>query len=83
MSKYSEADMKQRAFKRVALVLRERYEETREEFKIEGTARVHTRIFEILIPDVYVSYGESVKLNGVARGSRREHIVPCKYIRDY
>jgi hypothetical protein len=77
MSKFSKDELKQRAFDRIAWVLKHFYDEQAEEFKAKGEARVHTRVFETLIPDAYVEIGKRK-----ADITYREHLVPCAYIRD-
>lgn len=68
MNKYSIAQLKTRCCERAAYVLKGNYEED---------SGVHSRIFEVLIPDNYVITGESLAGKGY-----REHIVPCAFIRD-
>ena len=69
MSKYSLDDLRVRACRRAALALHSYWE--------EGSG-AHTRLFETLVPDEYVVSGVSIK-----GGWYREHVVPCKVIRDH
>ena len=66
---YSVEEMKNRAIKRVAEVIYGQWEEGR---------GVHSRIFEVLVPDGFVINGKSIK-----GGTYREHIVPCSLIRNH
>lgn len=63
---YSQAEMKARAFIRIANVLKEHAEEGR---------FPHSRFFETLMPDEWIVSGKSVR-----GGGWREHVVPCAYL---
>jgi len=63
---YSQQQLKERALRRVAVVLQEHAEEGR---------YPHSRIFDTLVPDAWVVEGTST--NG---GGWREHVVPCSYL---
>lgn len=67
--RFSKQEMKQRAIRRVAEVIYGQWEEGR---------GVHSRIFEVLVPDDFVTDGISKK-----GGDYREHAVPCALIRDH
>ncbi len=74
MRKFSKAEKKQRAFKRVAWVLRECYEESWEEFEIKRATGVHTRIFETMIPYEYVKYGKSFNVDlNIGKGHKEQY----------
>lgn len=68
VKEFTKAEMKQRAIKRVAEVIYGQWEEGR---------GVHSRIFEVLVPDDFV-------INGISKkgSDYREHIVPCVLIRN-
>jgi len=65
---YTKEEMKKRAIRRCADVLFGQWE--------EGSG-VNTRIFEVLVPDEFVTEGVSLKGN-----DHREHVVPLVVIRD-
>ncbi|WP_041509302.1 hypothetical protein [Shewanella sp. cp20] len=69
LKEFTKEEMKQRAIKRVAQVIYGQWEEGR---------GVHSRIFEVLVPDDFVLDGVSKKGNDY-----REHIVPCVLIRNH
>lgn len=75
MSEFTPEELRQRAFKRAALVLKHYWEEQKDEFTTE--ARVHSRLFDPLVPDCHVFIGKSKK-----GGGHREHLVPCVVLRD-
>lgn len=64
----------QRTFKRVAYVIRGYWEEADSKGQ---RRRVHTRLFDHLVPDAWVFVG--ISKNG---GGHREHLVPCAWIRN-
>jgi hypothetical protein len=66
---FTKEEMKQRAIRRVAEVIHGQWEEGR---------GVHSRIFEVLVPDEFVIDGISKK-----GGNYREHVVPCALIRNH
>lgn len=70
-------ERKKEAFLRIAYVLHSHWKVSSEEEKKRLDCKIHTRIFDVLIPDEYVIYGESKNGKG-----HREHVVPCAYIRD-
>jgi hypothetical protein len=89
MSKYSGDQLKQRAFQRIAWVLKHFYDE--QEYHPAQVARLHTRIFDALIFDEkFVIIGKSIKLVAQQESEKQagkrprkgyiEHIVPCKCI---
>jgi hypothetical protein len=82
MSKFSNAELKQRAFERIAWVLKHFYDEKAEEFKATGKVRLHSRVFEHLIFDEYIDLGKSEAARNQEGNPHREHVVPCYYIRD-
>jgi hypothetical protein len=69
VKKFSTEEMKKRAIRRAAEVIHGQWEEGR---------GVHSRIFEVLVPDEFVIHGQSAK-----NGTYREHAVPCSLIRNY
>ena len=75
MSSYTPEDLKRRAFERAAWVLEHHWEEQKD--LLPRAARVHSRIFDILIHSSLILYGISIKGTGHA-----EHLVPCSLIRD-
>lgn len=75
MSRFTEAELRQRAFERAAWVLRHYWEEQQDDVKRE--ARVHTRLFDSLVPDCHIVTGKSK--NG---GGHKEHLVPCVLLRN-
>jgi hypothetical protein len=85
MSKFINDELRQRAFERIAWVLKHFYDEQAEEFKDTGHPRLHSRVFEHLIFDEYIFLGISEAANEAIKQGRmphREHVVPCAYIRD-
>jgi len=82
MSKFSDDELKQRAFQRIAWVIKHFYDEQAEEFKTKGEIRLHSTVFEHLIFDEYINLGKSEA--AVEQGGRpyKEHVVPYAYIRN-
>lgn len=76
MRNFTENEKREEAFFRVAQVLYSHWRVTDYEDKLKLKCGGHTRLFEILIPDSYITCGESIKGIG-----HREHIVPCTMIR--
>ena len=74
MSRFTRDQLRQRSFERAAWVLRHYWEEQQDDDKRD--ARVHTRLFDSLVPDIEV-VGTSI--NG---GGHKEHLVPCAYLRN-
>ena len=66
---FTQEEMKLRAIRRIAEVIYGQWEEGR---------GMHSRIFEVLVPDEFITKGSSVKGDGY-----REHVVPCSLIRNY
>jgi len=75
MPKFTEKELRQRSFDRAAWVLKHFWEEQIDDPKRE--ARVHSRLFDPLVPRVYIEIGRSK--NG---GGHIEHLVPCVLLRD-
>ena len=75
MSVFTLEELKQRAFDRAAWVLKHYWEEQMDDIKRE--ARVHSRLFDPLVPRVYIDLGKSK--NG---GGHIEPLVPCVVLRD-
>jgi hypothetical protein len=75
MNTFTPEQLRQRAFERAAWVLRHYWEEQQDDIKRE--ARVHTRLFDTLVPRCYIEIGRSI--NG---GGHIEHLVPCVMLRD-
>lgn len=64
--RFTDGQLKARALRRIALVL----QETAEEGRVP-----HSRFFETLIPDPWITVGTSTNGPGW-----REHVVPCAYL---
>lgn len=79
MSKYSKDELRKRAFKRLAWVLWHYWEEQQDD--LPRAAKVHSRLFDTLIYDEYITLGRSIKVSGT-RDQHREHLVPCAMLRD-
>jgi hypothetical protein len=75
VSSYTPEDLKRRAFERAAWVLKHHWEEQKD--LLPRAARVHSRIFDVLIRPSLILYGVSEKGTG-----HTEHLVPCSLIRD-
>lgn len=75
MSAFTNEELKQRSFDRAAWVLKHFWEEQLDDIKRE--ARVHSRLFDPLVPRIYIETGTSI--NG---GGHIEHLVPCVVLRD-
>lgn len=76
MRRFTQEQLRQRVFERAAWVLRHFWEEQQDDENRE--ARVHTRLFDPLIPEGYINAGQSK--NG---GVHIEHLVPCALLRDH
>ena len=66
MQEYTQEEIEFRAFQRAAYVIQSCWE--------DGSG-IHTRLFDLLIPDRFIEKGESVKGR-----AHREHVVPCVLI---
>jgi len=75
MSRFTDEELKERSFYRVAWVLRHFWEEQQDDPKRE--ARVHSRLFDTLVHAPLILIGKSKK-----GGGHIEHVVPCALIRD-
>ena len=75
MKEFTKEQLRERAFYRVAQVLHGFWEE--QQYNEPRSAAVHSRLFDTLVYDEYITLGVSVNGRG-----HREHIVPCAYIRD-
>lgn len=75
MNPFTQEQLRQRSFERSAWVLRHFWEEQQHETKRE--ARVHTRLFDRLVPHNHIFIGKSVNGSG-----HIEHLVPCALLRD-
>lgn len=75
MERFTEKDLQQRAFYRIAWVLWHFWEEQKDDPK--HRADVHSRLFDTLIHRPLILIGESI--NG---GGHFEHLVPCALLRD-
>ena len=73
---FTEKDKKNEAFLRMANVLYSHWRVSNPVEKETLQCGGHTRLFDILIPDAYITVGESISGKG-----HREHIVPCALIR--
>lgn len=77
MAKFTHEVLRERAFYRVAWVLSHFWEEQKDEIAPGGKASVHSRLFDTLVHEPLIVIGKSI--NG---GGRKEHLVPCVFIRD-
>jgi hypothetical protein len=75
MNEFSREQLQARSFHRVAMALHHFWEE--QQHDTARAARVHTRIFDTLVPEHLIYLGRS----GID-ACYREHLVPCVYIRD-
>jgi hypothetical protein len=75
MGRYTNEQLRRRAFERAAWVLRHFWEEQQDD--PGRKARVHTRIFDALIPRCHIDIGKSKR-----GGGHIEHLVPCVKLRD-
>jgi hypothetical protein len=75
MVKFTDEQLRQRAFRRISVVLQGFWEEQQH----LGLARasLHSRLFDTLVYDDYITLPNSKRGRG-----HREHVVPCAYIRD-
>lgn len=81
MQTYTLKELRQRAFLRAAWVLWHYWEEQQHDTKLDGTrqdARVHSRLFDSLVPEIHITIGTSKK-----GGGHKEHLVPCVFLRDH
>jgi hypothetical protein len=81
VEKFTEQQLRQRAFVRAAWVLQHYWEEQQHDTKRDGSredARVHSRLFDPLIYEKYVFAGTSTK-----GGGYKEHLVPCAMLRNH
>ena len=77
MKIFTKEELIYRGSQRAAVALYSFWEEQRYDPRYRNEAGVHSRIFDALIPDVYI------ELNSKALGrGRKEHVVPCAYIRN-
>jgi hypothetical protein len=67
--KFTKQEWKSKMCMRAAQIMHDNFE--------NGSTGIHSRIFEVLIPDEVVLVGESLKGN-----QYREHVVPCCLIRN-
>ena len=75
---FKEEDKINESFLRTAQVLYSHWKVSNLKEKESLQCGGHSRLFEVLIPDYYVTKGESIKGKG-----QREHIVPCALIRNH
>lgn len=75
MTLFTYEQLRQRSFERSAWVLRHFWEEQRDD--PNGEARVHSRLFDRLVPQQHIYVGRSIK-----GGGHLEHLVPCALLRD-
>ena len=73
--KFTKEELKQRAFDRAAWVLKHFWDEQCGDIKRE--VRVHSRLFDPLVPRIYIEMGTSIE-----GGGHIEHLVPCVVLRD-
>jgi hypothetical protein len=81
MQKFTLNELRQRAFLRASWVLQHYWEEQQYDTKSDGRrqdARVHSRLFDPLVPDIHITIGQSKK-----GGGHKEHLVPCVVLRDH
>lgn len=76
MRNFTEEEKKDEAFLRIANVLYSHWRITNYEDKQKLACGGHTRLFDTLIPDDYITRGESINGKG-----HREHVIPCTLIR--
>ena len=77
MKNFTKEELAYRGCQRAAMALYSFWEEQRYDARYQNEAGVHSRIFDALIPNVYI------ELNSKALGrSYKEHVVPCAYIRN-
>lgn len=75
---FSIDERKKEAFLRIAHVLYSHWRVSSFEEQQEKNCKIHSRIFDVLIPDEYVLLGKS------SSGKKgREHVVPCVLVRDH
>lgn len=77
MSKFTEDQLRKRAFYRVAWVLHSFWEEQNDYVPKGGKADVHSRLFDVLIHEPLIMIGKSTE-----GGGHKEHLVPCALIRN-
>lgn len=87
MKNFTDDEKRTRAFERIATVLHGFWEEQQYDRKNGIGIRLNTRIFETLIYDCYICKGKSQDLrnaqkNGQRPKTHREHLVPCKALRN-
>jgi hypothetical protein len=75
MVQFTEEQLRQRAFRRVSIVLHGFWEE-QQHLRL-ARASIHSRLFDTLVYDDYITLPNSKRGCG-----HREHVVPCAYIRD-
>ena len=77
MKNFTKEELAYRGCQRAAMALYSFWEEQRYDARYQNEAGVHSRIFDALIPNVYI------ELNSKALGrSYKEHVVPCAYVRN-
>lgn len=75
---FSHEEKKKEAFLRIANVLYSHWRVSDDREKELLACGGHSRLFDVLIPDSYITMGESIKGRG-----HREHVVPCALIRNH
>jgi hypothetical protein len=76
MAQFTLEQLRQRAFLRVSSVLHGFWEE--QQHLNLGRGSVHSRLFDTLVLDAYITLPKSKKGHG-----HKEHVVPCAYLRDH
>ena len=71
MKIFTEEDKRQEAFLRISNVLYSHWRISNQQEKESEQCGGHSRLFEVLIPDEYITVGESINGRG-----HREHVVP-------
>lgn len=74
MSRFTDEQLRQRTFERMAWVIKHIWEEQQDDPKRE--ARMHSRFFDVLVGKPR-NIGTSIK-----GGGHKEHLVPCALLRD-
>lgn len=75
MRRFTQEQLRQRAFERAAWVLRHFWEEQQD--NVPRTASVHSRLFDTLVYPEYITLEKSKNGSG-----HKEHLVPCALLRD-
>lgn len=85
-SRYSKEESFKRSFMRMALYLKDIWDEYNHNEK--NPLPAHSRIFDVMMVDDFILLGQSVELQksieaGSSKKGYREHLVPCATLRDH